>query len=74
MGNLPDEARYGVYVLSSGGVLAELAPYRDCRLDLLPLLMPLRAAAPDQQLPDEPYRFHFDKLEAKYREITEKKK
>ena len=57
-----------------GGVLAELAPYRDCRLDLLPLLMPLRAAAPDQELTDEPYRFEFDKLEAKYREITENKK
>jgi hypothetical protein len=56
-----------------GGLLAELAPYRDCRLDLLPLLMPLRSAAPDQELPDALYRFDFDKLEEKYREITENK-
>lgn len=56
-----------------GGLLAELAPYRDCRLDLLPLLIPLRAAAPDQELPDSIYRFDFDKLEEKYREITENK-
>lgn len=56
-----------------GGLLAELAPYRDCRLDLLPLLIPLRAAVPDQELPDVPYRFDFDKLEGKYREITENK-
>ncbi len=56
------------------GLLAELAPYRHCRLDLLPLLMPLRAAVPDQELPDVPYRFDFDKLEGKYREITENKK
>ena len=74
MGNLPDEARSGVYALSRlGGLLAELGPYRDCRLDLLPLLMPLRAAAPDQELPDALYRFDFDKLGEKYREITENK-
>lgn len=56
-----------------GGLLAELAPFRDCRLDLLPLLIPLRAVAPDQELPDSPYRFDFDRLEEKYREITENK-